>query len=104
MTEEEHTGASALATQTVGYPEGLYDTSLLVKYEHHMAKHIRFGEERGTKKELKVVGQGLKLIKRVLLQLPRKMEAWVSRSGLSSLQRTNLTKIDMNLVSAFAER
>ncbi|XP_050888607.1 protein MAIN-LIKE 1 [Lathyrus oleraceus] len=32
------------------------------------------------------------------------MESWVSRSGLSSLQRTSLNKIDTNLVSAFVER
>ncbi|CAK8532944.1 unnamed protein product [Lathyrus sativus] len=32
------------------------------------------------------------------------MESWISRSGLTSLQRTSLTKIDTNLVSAFAER
>ncbi|KAI5389413.1 hypothetical protein KIW84_074892 [Lathyrus oleraceus] len=32
------------------------------------------------------------------------MESWVSRSGLSSLQRTSLNKIDTNLVSAFVKR
>ncbi|KAI5413924.1 hypothetical protein KIW84_058173 [Lathyrus oleraceus] len=32
------------------------------------------------------------------------MESWVSRSGLSSLQRTSLNKIDTNLVFAFVER
>ncbi|XP_050909140.1 protein MAIN-LIKE 1 [Lathyrus oleraceus] len=32
------------------------------------------------------------------------MESWVSRSGLSSLQRTSLNKIDTNLISAFVER
>ncbi|XP_050919750.1 protein MAIN-LIKE 1-like [Lathyrus oleraceus] len=32
------------------------------------------------------------------------MESWVSRSGLASLQRTSLNKIDTNLVSAFVER
>ncbi|CAK8534695.1 unnamed protein product [Lathyrus sativus] len=32
------------------------------------------------------------------------MEGWISRSGLASLQRTSLTKIDTNLVSAFVER
>ncbi|CAK8541803.1 unnamed protein product [Lathyrus sativus] len=74
MTEEEHTGASASATHTVGYLGGLYDTSLLVKYEHHIARHIWFGDERGTKKELKLAGHMLKLIKRVPLQLPREME------------------------------
>ncbi|CAK8576706.1 unnamed protein product [Lathyrus sativus] len=104
MAEEKHTGASASATQPVGYPGGPYDTSLLVKCEHHIARHIWFSEERDPKKELKVAGHGLKLTKRVPLLLLREMEGWISRSGLSSLQRTSLIKIDTNLVSAFAER
>ncbi|CAK8535105.1 unnamed protein product [Lathyrus sativus] len=99
MAKEEHTCA-----QPVGYLGGPYNTSLLVKYEHRIARHIWFGEKRGTKKELKVAGHGLKLIKRVSLQLPREMEGWVSRYGLSSLQRTNLTKIDTYLVFAFVDR
>ncbi|CAK8579367.1 unnamed protein product [Lathyrus sativus] len=102
MAEKEHTGASVSARQPIGYSGGPYDTSLLVKYEHHIARHIWFSEERDTKKELKVAGHGLKLIKRVSLHLLREMEGWVSRSGISSLQRTRLTKIDTNLVSAFA--
>lgn len=32
------------------------------------------------------------------------MESWVYKSGLSSLQRTSLTKIDTNLISSFVER
>ncbi|XP_050896614.1 protein MAIN-LIKE 1-like [Lathyrus oleraceus] len=32
------------------------------------------------------------------------MDSWVSRSGLYSLQRTSLTKIDTNFVSVFVER
>ncbi|CAK8541307.1 unnamed protein product [Lathyrus sativus] len=78
MVEEEHTSA-----QPIGYPRGPYDT-LLVKYEHHIAIHIWFGE-RGTKKELKATRHGLKLIKRVPLHLPSEMKGWVSRSDLSSL-------------------
>ncbi|CAK8536467.1 unnamed protein product [Lathyrus sativus] len=104
MAEEEHFDASASASEPVGYPEGPYDTSLLVKYEHHVAYRIWFGEERGSKKKLKVAGHGIKLTQRVPLQLPREIESWISRSGLASLQRTSLTKIDTNLVSAFAER
>ncbi|XP_050888959.1 protein MAIN-LIKE 1-like [Lathyrus oleraceus] len=77
--------------------------SLLVKYEHHVARHLWFGEERGLKKELKVAGHRLKLTLRVPQALPEQMESWVSRSGLSSLQRTSLTKIDTNMVSAFVE-
>lgn len=61
-------------------------------------------KERGPKKGLKVVGHGLKLTSKVPQTLPQQMESWVSRSGLSSLQRISLTKIDTNLVSAFVER
>ncbi|KAI5394100.1 hypothetical protein KIW84_060983 [Lathyrus oleraceus] len=96
-------GASSSAAEPTGYPGGPYDTSLLVKYEHHVARHLWFGQERGPKKELKVAGHGLKLTSRVPLALPPQMESWVSRSGLSSLQRTSLNKIDTNLVSAFLE-
>ncbi|KAI5409504.1 hypothetical protein KIW84_055074 [Lathyrus oleraceus] len=103
-TLDRGASSSAAAAEPTGYPRGSYDMSLLVKYEHHVARHIWFGEERGPKKELKVVGHGLKLTSRVPLALPPQMESWVSRSGLASLQRTSLNKIDTNLVSAFVER
>ncbi|KAI5423822.1 hypothetical protein KIW84_030151 [Lathyrus oleraceus] len=103
-TLDRGASSSAAAAEPTGYPRGSYDTSLLVKYEHHVARHIWFGEERGPKKELKVAGHGLKLNSRVPLALPPQMESWVSRSGLASLQRTSLNKIDTNLVSAFVER
>ncbi|KAI5389248.1 hypothetical protein KIW84_074779 [Lathyrus oleraceus] len=103
-TLDRGASSSAAAAELTGYPGGPYDTSLLVKYEHHVARHIWFGEERGPKKELKVAGHGLKLTSRVPLALPPQMESWVSRSGLASLQRTSLNKIDTNLVSAFVER
>ncbi|KAI5408338.1 hypothetical protein KIW84_054241 [Lathyrus oleraceus] len=103
-TLDRGASSSAAAAEPAGYPGGSYDTSLLVKYEHHVARHIWFGEERGPRKELKVAGHGLKLTSRVPLALPPQMESWVSRSGLSSLQRTSLNKIDTNLVSAFVER
>ncbi|KAI5410400.1 hypothetical protein KIW84_055779 [Lathyrus oleraceus] len=103
-TLDRGASSSAAAAEPTGYPGGPYDTSLLVKYEHHVARHIWFGEERGPKKELKVAGHGLKLTSRVPLALPPQMESWVSRSGLASLQRTSLNKIDTNLVSAFVER
>ncbi|CAK8572003.1 unnamed protein product [Lathyrus sativus] len=67
MAEEEHIDAPASITEPVGYPGGPCDTSLLVKYEHHIARHIWFGEERGSKKELKLAEHGLKLIQRVPL-------------------------------------
>ncbi|KAI5386771.1 hypothetical protein KIW84_073064 [Lathyrus oleraceus] len=97
-------GASSSATEPTGYPGGSYNTSFLVTYEHHVARHLWFSEERGPKKELKVAGHGLKLTSRVPLTLPPQMESWVSKSSLSSLQRTSLNKIDTNLVSAFVER
>ncbi|KAI5420663.1 hypothetical protein KIW84_044484 [Lathyrus oleraceus] len=68
-------GASSSAAKPAGYPGGPYDTSLLVKYEHHVARPLWFGEERGPKKELKVAGHGLKLTFRVPLTLPPQMES-----------------------------
>ncbi|CAK8573515.1 unnamed protein product [Lathyrus sativus] len=67
MAEEEHFDASASTSELVGYSGGSYDTSLLVKYEQHVAYRIWFGQERGSKKELKVAGHGLKLAQRVPL-------------------------------------
>ncbi|XP_058757011.1 protein MAIN-LIKE 2-like [Vicia villosa] len=90
--------------QPVGYPGGPSDRSLLVRYEDHVARRLWFGEERDRKKELKVAGYGTKLQDKVPQMLPPEMEALVSRSGLTCLQRTSLTKIDVNLVSAFVER
>ncbi|XP_050895975.1 protein MAINTENANCE OF MERISTEMS-like [Lathyrus oleraceus] len=95
-------GASTSAAEAASYPGGPYNTSLLVKYELHVAHHLWFGEERGLKKELKVVGHELKLTSRVPLALPQQMESWISRSESSLLQRTSLNKIDTNL--AFATR
>lgn len=42
--EKEHNGASASATQSIGFPGGPCDTSLLVKYEQHVARHLWFRE------------------------------------------------------------
>lgn len=39
-SEEEHIGASASATQPVEFSGGSYDTSYLVKYENHVARHL----------------------------------------------------------------
>ncbi|XP_050908301.1 uncharacterized protein LOC127121919 [Lathyrus oleraceus] len=69
-TLDRGASSSAAAAEPTGYPGGPYDTSLLVKYEHHVARHIWFGEERGPKKELKVAGHGLKLNSRVPLSIP----------------------------------
>ena len=40
--EEEHIGASV--SQAIAFPGGTYDTSLLVKYEQHIARHLWFSE------------------------------------------------------------
>ncbi|XP_058759275.1 protein MAIN-LIKE 2-like [Vicia villosa] len=91
--------------QPARYHGGPSDLSLLIRYEDHVARRLWFGEvKRGPKKELKVAGHGTKLQDRVHHLLPPEMEDLVSRSGLTSLQRTSLTKIDVNLVSAFVER
>lgn len=66
--------------------------------------NFNYFQERVPKKELKVVGHGLKLTLRVPQALPREIESWISRSGLASLKRTNLMKIDRNLVSTFIKR
>ncbi|XP_058742850.1 protein MAIN-LIKE 1-like [Vicia villosa] len=102
--EGENVDATASAPQSSQFPGGPYDTSLLVKYEHHVARHLWYGEERGLKKELKVVAHGSKLIAWVPDFLPPTIERWLSDSGLSSLQRTSLSRIDPNLISAFVER
>lgn len=38
--EEWHIDASASAAHAVDFPGGSCDTSLLVKYEHHFARHL----------------------------------------------------------------
>ena len=60
--------------------------------------------KRGSKKKLKVARHGLKMTSKVPQAVPREIESWISRSSLSSLQRTSLTKINTNMVSAFVER
>lgn len=60
-------------------------------------------QERGLKKELKVVTHGSKLTSTVPHCLPLEMQCWMNEFGLSS-QRTNLTRIEQHLVSTFVER
>ena len=43
-TLDRGASSSAAAAEPTGYPRGSYDTSLLVKYEHHVARHLWFGE------------------------------------------------------------
>src|ERR1051325_2673328 len=61
-------------------------------------------QERHPKKKLKVAAHGSKLIGWVPHMLPPIIEQWLGNSGLSSLQRTSLSRIDQHLVSAFVER
>ncbi|KAI5395356.1 hypothetical protein KIW84_061810 [Lathyrus oleraceus] len=89
-TLDRGASSSAAAAEPTGYPGGSYDTSLLVKYEHHVARHIWFGEERGSKKELKVAGHGLKLTSRVPLALPPQMESWLQTARWISYSPTVL--------------
>ncbi|XP_068501102.1 protein MAIN-LIKE 1-like [Phaseolus vulgaris] len=64
-----------------GYPGGPYDKSLLVNYEHHVAKQLWDGLDRG---ELKVVSHGRKINK---LGAPHeRIEAAVELSGLGRLE------------------
>lgn len=42
--EKEHIGAYASTPWSVDFSGGLYDTSLLVKYDHHVARHLWFAE------------------------------------------------------------
>ncbi|KAI5431283.1 hypothetical protein KIW84_035454 [Lathyrus oleraceus] len=91
-TLDRGASSSAAAAEPTGYPGGPYDTSLLVKYEHHVARHIWFGEERGPKKELKVAGHGLKLNSRVPLALPPQMESWIGLKNETDSRRNGALK------------
>ncbi|XP_058779812.1 protein MAIN-LIKE 1-like [Vicia villosa] len=67
-----------------GYPGGPSDRSLLVRYEHHVARRLWFEEERGPKKELKVARHGTKLKERVPHLLLSEVDDVMSRSETSS--------------------
>ncbi|XP_058752818.1 protein MAIN-LIKE 1-like [Vicia villosa] len=86
------------------FPGGPTDTSLLVRYQRHVACHLWLGEERRPKPTLKVAAHGSKLIGWVPAMLPREMENWLVASGLSSLQHTSLSRVDTHLLFAFVER
>ncbi|XP_058775806.1 protein MAIN-LIKE 1-like [Vicia villosa] len=90
--------------QHPAFPGGPTDTSLLVRYQRHVAYHLWLGEERRPKPTLKVAAHGSKLIGWVPAMLPRQMENWLVASGLSSLQHTSLSRVDTHLLSAFVER
>ncbi|GAU48768.1 hypothetical protein TSUD_406110 [Trifolium subterraneum] len=72
-----------------GWPGGPLDTSLLTRYADHVARYIWFGTERieGPKPELRIASLG-----------------WLDESGLKWLERTSLSKVDPQILSAFTER
>ncbi|XP_058784886.1 protein MAIN-LIKE 1-like [Vicia villosa] len=84
--------------------EGPSDTSILTRYQDHVARHLWFGKERRPKTTIKVAAHGSKLIGCVPQMLPRVMNDWLVASGLSSLQHTSLYRVDTHLLSAFVER
>ncbi|CAJ2673101.1 unnamed protein product [Trifolium pratense] len=89
----------------VVWPGGPIDTSLLTRYHEHVARHVWFGEERhGPRIELKIASLGGKLAEWVPDQHSRYVEGWMTASGLRSLERTSLNKVDPNLISVFVER
>ncbi|XP_058746915.1 protein MAIN-LIKE 1-like [Vicia villosa] len=102
--EGQQGAAPEVGPQHPAFPGGPTDTSLLVRYQRHVACHLWLGEERRPKPTLKVAAHGSKLIGWVPAMLPRQMENWLVASGLSSLQHTSLARIDTHLLSAFVER
>ncbi|CAJ2672263.1 unnamed protein product [Trifolium pratense] len=88
------------------WPGGPIDTSLLTRYEHHVARHVWFGQERveGDKIELRIVSLGRKLADRIPDHHPQVIQGWLNISGLCWLERTSLKFTDPQLISAFVER
>ncbi|XP_058775136.1 protein MAIN-LIKE 1-like [Vicia villosa] len=102
--EGQQGAALEVGPQHPAFPEGPTDTSLLVRYQSHVAYHLWLGEERRPKPTLKVAAHGSKLIGWVPPMLLRQMNDWLVASGLSSLQHTSLARVDTHLLSAFVER
>ncbi|XP_058775826.1 protein MAIN-LIKE 1-like [Vicia villosa] len=102
---EGYQGAAPKAgSQHPGFHGGPSDTSLLTRYQDHVACHLWFGEERGPKTTLKVAAHGSKLIGWVSHSLPKVINDWLVGSGLSSLQHTSLSIVDTDILYAFVER
>ncbi|GAU49002.1 hypothetical protein TSUD_382710 [Trifolium subterraneum] len=91
-----------------GWPGGPLDTSLLTRYSEHVARYIWFGTERieGPKPELRIASLGTKLTGWVSGpgEHHPNIQGWLDESGLRWLQRTSLSKVDPQLLSAFTER
>ncbi|GAU44356.1 hypothetical protein TSUD_296830 [Trifolium subterraneum] len=91
-----------------GWPGGPLDTSILTRYSDHVARYIWFGTKRieGPKPELRIASLGTKLTGWVPgpgEHYPN-IQGWLDESGLKWLERTSLSKVDPQLLSAFTER
>ncbi|GAU45982.1 hypothetical protein TSUD_401220 [Trifolium subterraneum] len=82
-----------------GWPGGPLDTSLLMRYSDHVAQRIE-----GAKPELRIASLGAKLTSWVPGQHHPNIQGWLDESGLKWLERTSLSKVDPQLLSAFTER
>ncbi|GAU40763.1 hypothetical protein TSUD_26430 [Trifolium subterraneum] len=91
-----------------GWPGGPLDTTFLTRYSDHVARYIWFDQERiqGPKPELRIASLGAKLTGWVPGPGEHHpyIQAWVDDYGLKWLERTSLTKVDPQLLSAFTER
>ncbi|XP_045791342.1 uncharacterized protein LOC123886049 [Trifolium pratense] len=89
-----------------GWPGGPIDTSLLTRYEQHVARYVWFGQECvvGDKIELRIASLGRKVVERVLDHHPEIIQGWLNISGLCWLERISLKLTNPQLLSAFVER
>ncbi|CAK8569867.1 unnamed protein product [Lathyrus sativus] len=60
--EEDRIAALVHISPHPPFPGGPSDMSLLVSYQNHVVRHLWGGQERSSKKELKVVAHGSKFI------------------------------------------
>nr|XP_012571304.1 protein MAIN-LIKE 2-like [Cicer arietinum] len=77
--------------QQIGFPRGPTVTRVLTQYEHHVARRLWEGEDRGS---LKVITHGLKLKKFVEVPMPAPVEHWIQKSRLMHLSSGYLTMVD----------
>ncbi|GAU24004.1 hypothetical protein TSUD_328060 [Trifolium subterraneum] len=89
-----------------GWPGGPLDTSLLTRYADHVARYMWFGTERieGPKPELCIASLGAKLTGWVPGHHHPNIQGWLDESGLKRLERTSLSRVDPQILSAFTER
>nr|XP_004498714.1 protein MAIN-LIKE 1-like [Cicer arietinum] len=87
--------------QQLGFPGEPVVTSMLTQYEHHVARRIWEGEDRGS---LKVITHGSKLNKFSKVPVSDPVLHWIREFGLLPLSSAYLTMADVGLISAFVER